>query len=238
MRQAAEALPDWLVARPPMPRDPETLSAFDALYRVALTATGGFIDYRLAAPKWQFLCHVADTEPVLLHGSGNPAIAEFEPRKADDVIAFGDRKAVYAASDGLWPFYYAILDRHAHPMTLINTSLKVIGEDGQRSPPYYYFSITETALHARAFRAGTIYFLPRSGFDQQAPLRIGPWSVELPQWASLTPVTPLAKLSVTPADFPLLDALRGHDGATVFARARKNPDGFPWLQDSPATSDR
>ena len=93
-----------------MPADTATLRDFEALYKRVLTS-GGEVDYGLAAPRWQFLCFLADNKEVLLHGSGNPAISRFEPRKSDDVSEFGDRKAVYAAGDGIWPIYFAILDR-------------------------------------------------------------------------------------------------------------------------------
>jgi len=71
--------------------------------------------------------------------------------------------------------------------------------------------------------------LPRDGFMQQPG---GEWlgmPVSVPQWASLEPVTPLFRIEVGPADFPLLHALRGHDDERTFARTRTEPDGFPWL---------
>lgn len=118
-----------------MPGDEATLAAFDALYDRALRADGAGLAYDLCAPLWQFLCHVADTKPVLLRGSGNPDIAEFEPRQSGDVNAFGDHRAVYVASDGLWPLYFAILDRDRHPMSLINTSVRVALDGGRTSEP-------------------------------------------------------------------------------------------------------
>lgn len=224
------AMPDFLVPRPPMPMDEATLAAFDALFEAALAAGPDVaIDYRLAAPRWQFLCHIADTRPVLLHGSGNPAITRFEPRQPDDTTAFGNQRAVYAAGDGLWPMYYAILDRDGHKMTLINSC--VTAEDARRAAgPHYFFSISKQALAARAFRRGTIYVLPREGFVQQQG---GDWlgmPISVPQWASPEPVTPLMRIAVGPEDFPLLYALRGHDDERTFARARAEPDGFPWLE--------
>jgi hypothetical protein len=222
-------LPDFLVQRPRMPTDAATLAAFDALFESAIRAPlDAPLDYTLPVPKWQFLCHLADTKQVLLHGSGSPAIPLFEPRKAADVSAFGDRRAVYAASDGIWPIYYAILDRDRHKMTLINSCVFVPNAQGI-AEALYFFSISEAALIARAFRRGTIYVLPRDGFEQQQG---GDWlglPVAVPQWASLAPVRPLFRLEVGPEDFPLMSALRGHDDERTFARARANPEGFPWL---------
>lgn len=222
-------LPDYLVLRPGMPTDAATLATFDALFEGATQAPlGATLDYTLPAPKWQFLCHIADTKSVLLHGSGNSGITHFEPRKASDVSAFGDRAAVYAASDGIWPIYYAILDRDRHPMTLINSCVHIEGAQGI-AEIRYFFSISEAALAARAFRRGTVYVLPREGFEQQEG---GDWlgmQVVVPQWASLVPVRPLFRLEVGPEDFPLMSALRGHDDERTFAQARANPDGFPWV---------
>lgn len=214
-----------------MPTDAATLSSFEDLYDAA-ARTGGEVDYRLDAPRWQFLCHVADTKPVLMHGSTNPAIAEFEPRQPEDTSEFGNQNAVYAASDGLWPMYFAILDRQNHAMSTINTSVRIIDSQGDTSDPAYFFSISAPALAQRAFRRGTIYVLPRATFRQQPAHQFGPLCVVADHWASPVPVTPLFRIAVGPEDFPLLDGIRGHDDETTFARARANPDGFPWLPEA------
>ena len=225
------ALPAFLMPRPAMPVDTETRAQFEALYAAAIGADGGRIDYRLEAPLWQFLCFLTDEKQILLHGSGKPDIARFEPRKAEDVAEFGDRRAVYAASDGIWPLYFAILDRDRHPMTLINSSIRIALDGGRHSAPYYFFSITAEALAQRPFRPGTIYLLPRAGFEPQPPLRYRDWDIHVQQWAGPAEVTPLARLSVSPKDFPFLGQLRGHDDESTFARARANPDGFPWVDE-------
>jgi len=212
-----------------MPADTATLRDFEALYKRVLTS-GGEVDYGLAAPRWQFLCFLADNKEVLLHGSGNPAISRFEPRKSDDVSEFGDRKAVYAAGDGIWPIYFAILDRERHPMSLINSAMR-IADGEENGDSYYFFSISDTALAMRPFRRGWVYLLPRASFELQAPIRHEGHEVRVPQWASLESVAPIARLAVGPEDFPFLDQLRGHDDDSTFARARANPDGFPWLDE-------
>lgn len=225
-----QGVPGFLVPRPAMPTDAATLATFDALFDAAIAAgPGAPVDYRLAAPRWQFICHIADTREVLLHGSGNPAIARFEPRQPQDLTEFGNQRAVYAASDGLWPVFYAVLDRDSHPLSMNNTSVRLVGEDGAAGEPHYFFSISDKALVQAPWRRGTIYFLPRASFEQQPPATFGGQRILVPQWASAEPVAPLARIEVGPEDFPLLAAVRGHDDATMFARARENPDGFPWV---------
>lgn len=212
-----------------MPTDAETLATFDRLFDET-AGTGGEIDYRLAAPRWQFACHIADTRPVVLHGSGDAAIAMFEPRQPTDATEFGNQNAVFAASDGLWPMYFAILDRVGHPMSLINASVRSLDGDGGASAPHYFFSISAPALAARAFRPGMLYFLPRGTFRPQPELTVGPHRVRIDQWASPEPVAPLCRLAVSPDDFPLLEQIRGHDDEATFARIQANPDGFPWVE--------
>jgi hypothetical protein len=221
-------LPEWVVARPPGPDD-EVAAQFADLWAEHLASgTGLAVDYRLAAPRWQFLCWLADTQDVLLHGSGSADIEEFEPRQADDVGEFGARLAVYAASDGLWPMYFAVAER-AVVRSLVNASLHVLGDDGRRTGSYYYFSVNSDAFAAGAWRPGSVYVLPRETFEAQPEEVSDGLRLASTQWASAVPVRPLARVDVRPEDFPLLDKVHGHDQAVVAARARADPDDFPWL---------
>jgi hypothetical protein len=93
-------LPDYWLPRPAALLDSATRAAFDALLSAAAAgAPGAPIDYRLAAPKWQFLCYAAEQGGLALHGSSDLSIDRFEPRRAADLNEFGAQEAVYAASD-------------------------------------------------------------------------------------------------------------------------------------------
>jgi hypothetical protein len=221
-------LPAYFLPRPPAVDHAEALPAFDDLFDRA-TGDGAEVIYDLPWPRWRFICHIADTRGLILHGSQNSGIALFKPRKSHDAHPFGDREAVYGSSDGLWSMYYAILDRAKHPMGLVNAAFRVELADGGRSEPYYFFSISRTALEARPFSPGTIYFLPRAGFDPMPPMEMNGHTVHVEQWASVRPVEPLARIAVRPDDFPFLNQIRGHDDETVWASARVDPGGFPWL---------
>jgi hypothetical protein len=219
----------WLSRPGPAP-DAATRAAFDELLaRAVVAGPGEPIDYRLAAPKWQFLCHVADRGEALLHGSSAPDITLFEPRQSNDVAEFGNRRAVYAAADGLWALYFAILDRPAHEMSLMNSCFRVRHDDGTTSQPYYFFSVNTEVLEQDQFSPGTVYLLPPGPFEREAPYVENGRLVETAQAAALEPVVPLARLAVERADFPL--PIRGHDHPTLLARIEADPDGFPWLAD-------
>lgn len=225
-------LPSFYLPRPEMDLSQETMSAFDRLYAEAVElGTGERIEYQLAVPRWQFICYLCDNKNVLVHGSGNPDIEEFEPRQSNDTEEFGNRKAVYAASDGLWAMYFAIVDRDRYVKSLVNACFRIVEKDGTRSAPYYFFSINDDALPHDPWRTGTLYFLPREGFEQQAMSDYEDAEVEIAQWASLKEVRPLAKITVEPQDFPFLSQIRGHNLEVLQKRTLRNPGGFPWLED-------
>ena len=203
-------------------------SSIELLDEAVLAGADEFIDYRLAAPKWQFLCYAADRGGFVLHGTGNPDIAMFEPRQSNDVDDFGNRCAVYAASDGLWPMYFAIFDRDRYPMGLTNACIRLVGVEGA----YYFFSISRSALDQQPWRDGIVYLLPADTFETQKSIMEGDHEIQIAQVASLTPVRPIAKLRVGPEDFPFLHAIRGHDNAVISARAAADPAGFPWVDSS------
>ena len=225
-------LPHYYLERPASPLDAATVAAFEAVWTQITTAPApAELQYELPQPRWQFLCYLADHKPVVLHGSGRADIATFEPRKADDVLEFGNRAAVYAASDGIWPIYFAILDRDRYAMSLTNACIRVVPRTGEASPPCYFFSISRPALQQQPWRNGMVYILPRTTFEPQAPIPAEDGEVHVLQWASAAPVTPLAKLAVAPGDFPFLEQMRGHDDEIQWQRIQANPNGFPWIDE-------
>jgi hypothetical protein len=225
-------LPPYFLPRPGAAPDAATQAAFARLFAEAIApGTGAMIPYTLAAPKWQFLNWLGDTQAVLLHGSGSATICEFEPRQSNDMEDFGNRMAVYAASDGLWALFFAISERDHAVTSTLNACFRLVDADGSKRGPYYFFSVNESALMGQPWRDGTVYILPRAPFEQQPPQYDGDQELEVAQWASLVPVRPLARLAVTPADFPFLAQVHGHDIEVVLERAARNRGGFPWLEE-------
>src|SRR5690242_11648722 len=103
-------MPAHFLPQPEADWGAETLAAFERLYAQTVEpGKGAEIAYPLSAPKWQFLRYLAERKNVLIHGTGNPDIAEFEPRQSNDIEEFGNRRAVYAASDGIWALYFAVM---------------------------------------------------------------------------------------------------------------------------------
>lgn len=222
-------LPDYWLVRPRVELDEATGRAFDRLIEVASAASGcTTIEYNLAAPKWLFLCYAAERHDLVLHGSGNPEIGEFEPRQSNDLREFGNQKAVYAASDGVWAMFFAIADRDRYAMSVTNACVDLVEESGARQGPYYVFSVSRWALPSQPWRTGTVYLLPRATFVPQEPMPFGTSEVHFAQLASAVSVAPLAKLTVGPEDFPFLGAIRGHEDHRLAEYAAALEAGAPW----------
>ena len=224
-------LPDYWLTRPGLNVDEGTRLAFDALLNTTLKMGGcPTIEFTLPSPKWQFLCHIADQHDIALHGSGDPDIALFEPRQSNDLNEFGNQKAIYAAADGLWAMFFAVVDRE-RVKSITNACVRLADEAGNIHGPYYVFSVSQSSLPNQPWRTGTVYLLPRSTFTLQPPIPFGPNQVHVAQLASPVPVEPLAKLTVTPEDFPFLMQIRGHDDERLQEYATALQTGAPWPSD-------
>ncbi len=222
-------LPDYWMPRPKINLDEDTRAAFDQLLEsVKAAGQNSLIEYNLPAPKWQFLCHLADQHGIALHGTGDPGIRVFEPRQAMDLNDFGNQAAVYAAGDGIWAMFFAIVDRERYAMSVSNACIRLADETGYVTEALYVFSIGQAALSQRPWRTGVVYLLPPDTFVQQPPESFGPYKVHIPQLASQVAVTPIAQLEVAPEDFPFLGNIRGHDDARLEELAHAMRTGAPW----------
>lgn len=223
-------LPDYWLTRPNADFDESTRVAFDELLNISINSGEcPTIEFKLPWSKWQFLNYIADHHDIALHGSGNPNIDMFEPRQPSDLTEFGNQKAVYAASDGIWAMFFAIVDRD-RVKSVANACIRVADETGIVHGPFYVFSISQAALPNQPWRTGTVYLLPRKPFMTQPSMPFGPAQVHIAQLASLEPVQPLAKLTVTPEDFPFLSQIRGHEDERLQEYATALQTGAPWPQ--------
>lgn len=229
-------IPDYWLPRPHISRSLELDSQIENVWEVSnqhsvASSQITWIADETICPKWIFLCWLTDVKGLLLHGSDNPEIKEFQPRNPNDRSAddFSKQTAVFATSDGIWAMFYAIIARKRYPLTMLNAALQFEIAAGRFSQMHYFFSVTEEILKLRPWREGFVYVLPRDGFQQQPIYELGLRRVLEPHWASLKPVKPLAKLKVSPSDFPYLDKVRGHNDDYIREAAAKDPFGFPWL---------
>ncbi len=175
---------------------------------------GRFIDYQLPYPKHQFLQYVAMQDKVIFHGSKKPDIDKFSTQRTsmelNDRSGRGNLQAIYGTHDGLWPMFFAVVDRHNLIGSIRNGVSYFPDADGKEAA-FYNFSINQEMLSKRPWSPGTMYFLSRETF-RRLPITDGAMSNE---WASEAPLTPLAKLALEPEDFPFLDQIGGHDDSEL-----------------------
>ncbi len=223
-------IPDYWLKHPEYELTREQKEFLESLWQETLKNPNISWIENLPVPKWVFLSWLTEEKDMLVHGSSNPEISLFEPRvpNAKDDDEFSQQTAVFAASEGIWPMFYAIIDRENFSPRLLNGALHFELPEGL-SDVRYFFSVTREILQQFPWRKGVMYVLPKDGFVLQPPHPLGDFIIHELQWANLNPVKPVAKIKVSPEDFPFLSQVRVHDNAVVEARAKANPNGFPWL---------
>ncbi|MFN2143803.1 MAG: hypothetical protein ACK2T7_00545 [Anaerolineales bacterium] len=186
----------WGFLSPPdMALTEEKSSAFEDLFA---SISGGELRYTLPYPKHEFTRWLTAKKGLLLHGSNHRGLNMLQPRRQ---ASYNGRpiEAVFASSDGLWPFFFAVINyRNPALSATRNASLYLRGEK------LYYFAVSQAALGPELWTEGSIYLLPAAGFYSQNPGGI--WRQE---WANPDSVAPLAELPVTHRDFPFWQQVVG-----------------------------
>lgn len=198
---------------------PEMRAAFDALLEAILKdPTGKKIDYALDYPKHYFVQYVMNKDMFIFHGSNNRSIEVFNPVRTSvelfDRSGSGNLQAVYGTHDGLWAMFFAIVDRGRLKGSIRNGVMYLHNQTGE-ALAVYNFSVNQAQLAERPWTEGALYLLPRENFHRQR-LTEESYSNE---WASVTPVRPVARLDVVPEDFPFLDRIGGHDDEVLMRGA-------------------
>lgn len=203
---------------PPLTLDSKKFEAFESLFLEARRLSpAAFIDYNIPYPKHEFLRYLVERKEILLHGSNYSNVKVLMPVLfTSDVKEATNNQLVFAAADAILAMFFAILDRRVTNLqltcfkkyvgTMSNGSYQLPDATGVRTS-HYFFSINEERLKLRPFRSGTVYLLPKDKFKPAAEGQ----DVLLDEWISWEPVEVLAKLSVSPEDFPLLDNVWGHN---------------------------
>jgi hypothetical protein len=180
---------------------------------------GGAADALLAgaapdipARRLDFLRWLAENRPVVFHGSPRDDLAELSTeRRSTDTTAWGNQQAVYASSDPVWAIYFACLRRDDGWTGTRNGSMGKPG--GPLYPRQYFFLHNRGSASPGRFGPGSLYVLPPESFVADAPLA---GVVDTAHLVSHTPVKPLARVDVTPEDFPFRDRVAYYkDGESI-----------------------
>ncbi|MDR1325708.1 MAG: hypothetical protein LBK00_06700 [Treponema sp.] len=224
-------LPEYWIKCPNLEINDTEKLFFDSIFEnIIKSGKNQMIKYSSLTPKWKFLSYIAKQYPYILHGSGNNNIKTFEPRQPIDLTTFGNQKAVYAAADGIWPIFYAILNRAKYPMSLCSGCIYIKAENEILTGPFYFFSISKNALEQRPYQPGTIYILPKDTFQTQSDETIKGNKIYIPQLASIVEVKPVARIQVGPEDFPFLNFIRGFNESDLESYSNAMARGEPLPQ--------
>src|SRR5690606_2362781 len=83
---------------------------FEALLDKLEQSSDPLIIYDLPYPKWQFIHYLSLQGRWVFHGSNHTEIETFEPR--EQTLYNNERaRAVFASTDPIWPFFYAVFRR-------------------------------------------------------------------------------------------------------------------------------
>ncbi|MCA9929099.1 MAG: hypothetical protein KC419_11495 [Anaerolineales bacterium] len=194
---------------------PEKMAVFQTvLDEMMVNQDGRFLDYTLPYPKHEILQYLAMQDQFIFHGSNKSDIDLFSTKRTsmeiNDRAGRGNLQAVYGTHDGLWPMFFAIIDR-PNLTGSIRNGVNYFQNDQGAEIAIYHFSINRELLAKRPYRPGTLYILPRDTF-RRLPMSDGIMSNE---WASEVPVKPIARLALQPEDFPFLAQIGGHDDSAL-----------------------
>ncbi len=154
-------------------------------------------------PKHDFLKWAVEEKNVLLHGSNNDNISHLEPRLANCTSKeFGNKEGVYATEDEILPMFYSIKDREKFK-GVARSGTTTRYDNGQINKEYS-FAVTAQTLKNTPWSTGVVYLLPRDTFIQGTNDN----GDLIDEWMSEQSIKPLAKLVVSPSDFPYLDKIQ------------------------------
>ncbi|GAB4572787.1 MAG: hypothetical protein Fur0017_25180 [Anaerolineales bacterium] len=182
--------------------------AFDHLLESALQSGPSTpISYNLPYPKIDFLHYICDWRRFVVHGSPLQDLETLEPiRKSSDDNEFGNRQQIFCSPDAVWAMWFAILDKSKYGFTR-NGCLRV--GTGDRRLKYYHFELPKKNEADKPFTNGMIYICRAEDFPDKRPFPyLNLLNSEVEEWGSPKPVIPLAKMQVTPNDFPYLSQVQ------------------------------
>lgn len=190
------------------PVDATRKQAFDILLDTALVGNSSKpIRYNLAYPKADFLNYICDWRKFVVHGSPLDDLETLQPiRKSSDENEFGNRQQIFCSPDAMWAMWFAILDKSQYNFTR-NGCVRV--GRGPKRVKYYHFELPNENKTNNPFTEGMIYIARAQDFPDRRTYPILDWfDGEIEEWGSTQPVKPLARLRVSPRDFPYLDQVQ------------------------------
>jgi hypothetical protein len=196
------------IKRVVQPTSSDERSAFDRLFASTLArGHNSLIEYHLPFPKGNFLNYICDWRGYVAHGSPLQDLTSLQlVRLTQDSSEFGNRRQIFCFPDGTWALWFPILDKSKIQVT--ENGCVRLGH-GPGRIKFYHFDLPAENKSDPPFTDGMVYIANASDFPEHRPYPVLDWfDAEIEEWGSSGPVIPLAKLHVTPLDFPYLDKVQ------------------------------
>jgi hypothetical protein len=214
----------WLFARLGLPHldapeqpDPSTHREYEEFTKTFVDPPGSAEGLGAPGDTTSYLRWLATHRQVLFHGSQRDNISELAvDRESTDSTTFGNQRAVFATDDPIWAMWFALLTRGPGFRSTRNGVWTIRHDPLTRQ---YFFSVNTTQSDEDLFTDGWLYVLPRDGFTPEPPFA---GLLQSGQWVNLNPVAPLARLAVSPSDFPFRDVIGRHTDADSILRTLRN----------------
>jgi hypothetical protein len=177
----------------------------------------------LPLPKWQFLTFLCDHLGLLAHGSDRTDLEALVPvaKQRGDLSEFGNATQIFATPDALWAMWFALLNRNMKFGGTANNCTRHLDENGRVFKTYWFSVARENLTDGRPLANGMIYLVhPDRFLDKNGE-----------EWGARETVTPIAKLAVSPDDWPLTPAILGFERERLWERLEQSPDLFPYFDD-------
>lgn len=227
----SEIAVEQLVSAPVLPWNAPTVATCLHLYhRYIEPAMGARIPDTAFCdlPRWVFLEFLTRQCGILLVGSGNPEMTHLEPQILSQNVNGWNTPRLFAFSDSIFALFQAVLD-HQRLRELdcpLKTTVVLRDRDSNGCDTLrYYFGLDYRALPYAPWRRGTVYLYACADF---------PFDFERVPYTACpdgTPIRPLAKLDVSPWDWPLLDQVHGFNVVAQSERQHETFAGYPWPVD-------
>ncbi len=185
-------------------------------------ATCQVIDH-LPIEKWRFLTYLCDHKGLLAHGSNLTDLTELIPvaKQRGDLSEFGNATQIFASPDALWAMWFALLNRNMQYAGTANGCGRYVDEQGRDYKRYWFAIAHENITEGQPLADGMIYLVRPDHFrDKNGE-----------EWGSKENVTPIAKLAVSPEDWPLADAILGFERERLWALLESSAENFPYFDD-------
>ncbi len=212
-------VPEW---------DPLALAACTLLHdRYIMPETGNTIPEHAFCdlPRWVFLEYLIRFHDLLLIGSNEPDLPRLEPVVLSQNLHEWNQPRYFAFSNSMDALFHAVLDRHRlrELDCPVKSTLAQTVETPEGSKRWkFYYGIDYRALPHAPWCSGTIYLYRKTDFSADFQI--------VPDLTNRS-VRPLAKITVSPWDWPLLDKVCGVNVAGQTERQRETFRGYPWSDD-------